>query len=533
MTPQTLGETGTRETRLSTSVCVVGAGIAGLIAATRLARDKNRRIVLVESGRKDVTPAISALNEIDNLGDPYEGALTARFRGLGGTSLLWAGKLLPLSKHDTVPRPYLNLDGWPFSLAELEPYREELEQMMGVDPESHEEDISDRLDPHSLLPRNDEDFLVRWPKRPTPKNHNLAYVLRQEIETLDNLEIWLGSSVSHFKFDPVSGKVIELTARNHEGQSLTVAADEFLITAGTLESTRLLLLADQQSNFSISRQSDALGRYFNDHLGLDVATLRPIDQTRTNLGLSDRSTFSSLRHLHFELRPGVQEAQGIGSAYFDIGCEQSEHSALTKCAKAIQGLKQRRWNLNFQDARALVLDFPSLLRTAQWQYLRKQKYWPPDAKLQIKIWVEQLPSWHNRISLSEKLDGLQIPQLKLEWKKTESDEKTFQVMIKKIAGFWERSFAQTCRLEWRADLSRPDFRAIDPAFDLAHPAGSTRMGSNPSDSVVDPFLRVHQIPNLSVASASVFPTSGSANPTFTIMQLAMRTADAIAARLNH
>ena len=68
---------------------------------------------------------------------------------------------------------------------------------------------------------------------------------------------------------------------------------------------------------------------------------------------------------------------------------------------------------------------------------------------------------------------------------------------------------------------------VDSAIDLAHPAGSTRMGINPRHSVVDPRLRVHRISNLSVASASVFPSSGSANPTLTIMLLA------IAARCRH
>jgi choline dehydrogenase-like flavoprotein len=49
---------------------------------------------------------------------------------------------------------------------------------------------------------------------------------------------------------------------------------------------------------------------------------------------------------------------------------------------------------------------------------------------------------------------------------------------------------------------------------------------------VDPQLRVHGIPNVSIASGAVFPTSGSANPTFTIMQLALRAADAITARVS-
>ena len=115
-----------------------------------------------------------------------------------------------------------------------------------------------------------------------------------------------------------------LTALSHTGKTLRVAASEYLLAAGTLESTRLLLLADRQSNDSISRNCNALGRYFHDHLALTAAFLRPLNPTLTNLALSDRYTFGALRHLHFELRPEVQKASGIGSAYFNTSVELPE-----------------------------------------------------------------------------------------------------------------------------------------------------------------------------------------------------------------
>ena len=59
-------------------------------------------------------------------------------------------------------------------------------------------------------------------------------------------------------------------------------------------------------------------------------------------------------------------------------------------------------------------------------------------------------------------------------------------------------------------------------LDASHPAGTTRMGCNPDDSVVDKNLKLHGISNLYVLGASVFPTSGHANPVFTIMALALR-----------
>jgi choline dehydrogenase-like flavoprotein len=55
--------------------------------------------------------------------------------------------------------------------------------------------------------------------------------------------------------------------------------------------------------------------------------------------------------------------------------------------------------------------------------------------------------------------------------------------------------------------------------------GTTRMHPDPRRGVVDANGRVHGIANLYVAGSSVFPTSGSANPTLTIVALALRLAD--------
>jgi choline dehydrogenase-like flavoprotein len=525
MALRALDQTSSQTTELSASVCIVGGGIAGLIAAARLARDKQRRIIVVESGLKNGDPALAALNEIDNPANNYAGALAGRSRGLGGTSLLWGGKLLPLSSHDTLPRPYLGLDGWPFDVAELAPYCQEIESLMRVDGDPHDGEITEQLDPEGFLPRDDVDFCLRWPKRPTRKNHNLAYIFRTEIEQLDNLEIWVGATASSFDFD-LSARIKALTAINHAGKILRVLANEYLIAAGTLESTRLLLIADQQSNHTISRDCNALGRYFNDHLGFNAATLRPRNRTLTNRVLSDRYTFSTQRHLHFELRPEAQEKSGIGSAYFDVGAELLDQSALTKAKHLVEELKRGKLDFMFVDLKAILQDSPSLFWTAQWQWIRKQKYWPPNAVLQIKVWVEQLPQWQNRICLSDHKDALRLPRLNLEWKKTAAEEKSFRTMVAKIRRYWDRHLARICELEWEPEALNPELRMVDSAGDLFHPAGSTRMGTNPSDSVVDSHLRVHRVPNLSVASASVFPTSGSANPTLTIMCLAMRAADA-------
>jgi choline dehydrogenase-like flavoprotein len=67
-----------------------------------------------------------------------------------------------------------------------------------------------------------------------------------------------------------------------------------------------------------------------------------------------------------------------------------------------------------------------------------------------------------------------------------------------------------------------------------HHLGTARMGANPRTSVVDANCRIHGLSNLYVAGGAVFPTSSQANPTLTIVALALRLAaqlrNAVAAR---
>ncbi len=61
----------------------------------------------------------------------------------------------------------------------------------------------------------------------------------------------------------------------------------------------------------------------------------------------------------------------------------------------------------------------------------------------------------------------------------------------------------------------------------AHPQGGCGMGTGPSDSVTDSYGRVHGLPWLFVADASLFPNSLEINPYVTIMALADRVAERI------
>ena len=90
----------------------------------------------------------------------------------------------------------------------------------------------------------------------------------------------------------------------------------------------------------------------------------------------------------------------------------------------------------------------------------------------------------------------------------------------------------------RAGIGRFQFRSGKPSFVYkrgvpfvnggGHLMGTTRMGEDPSRSVTDAAGRVHGFSNLYVAGSSLFPASSAANPTLTIVALALRLAEHLA-----
>jgi choline dehydrogenase-like flavoprotein len=75
-------------------------------------------------------------------------------------------------------------------------------------------------------------------------------------------------------------------------------------------------------------------------------------------------------------------------------------------------------------------------------------------------------------------------------------------------------------------------RARDPFLTSFHPMGTCRMGPDPASSVVDLDHESHDLPGLFIVDGSTLPGPASVNPQLTIMAIASRAADRIAARLD-
>ena len=141
---------------------------------------------------------------------------------------------------------------------------------------------------------------------------------------------------------------------------------------------------------------------------------------------------------------------------------------------------------------------------------------------------EQAPNPDSRVTLSDERDALGLNWARLEWRLTELDKRSVEVMTKAIGAEFGRLNLGRVRLDdWLLDGGKdwgPDLKGSP------HHMGTTRMSDDPRMGVVDRRCRVHGIENLYIAGSSVFPTGGYMNPTLTIVALALRLADHLEAR---
>jgi choline dehydrogenase-like flavoprotein len=70
-----------------------------------------------------------------------------------------------------------------------------------------------------------------------------------------------------------------------------------------------------------------------------------------------------------------------------------------------------------------------------------------------------------------------------------------------------------------------------PPYPTTHNLGTARMSARPQDGVVNAFGQAHDVPNLFVSDGSQFTTGAAANPTLTIVALAIRQAEYITEQL--
>ena len=494
--------------RIEADLCLVGSGAAGLSVAKEFLEGPIR-VVVLESGGLELTEATQDLNRGPVVGQEYVDLGTARLRYFGGTTNHWTAHVRPFDRIDFEPRPWVPFSGWPLNLEDLRPYYEAAYRFLGLpdppfDPEAWGGE-PDRV-PWQLENGGLRSVVVRIVDE---TYRRFGPRLRAEIERSKSVDVYLNANVLEIESNREGTTVAGLRFATEPGRNLSVKAKYYVLAAGAIENARLLLASKGGESAGLGNRRDLVGRFFGNHLEVKrVVRLHP----RPGL---DPGFYRLHRH---------DSGVGFGALRFPDETQRKRRLLQTRfqIRRPPRPKRRRRRSSDADlggDIRNVAFDMDRLARGAEDR--------PRDPYLPIKLMSEQAPNPESRVTLADEVDAFGQPRAVLDWRPSELDDLSVRRNIRVLALVCGASGLGRVQDLLSEGVS---IRSLDLKGSYHH-TGTTRMNDEPASGVVDRNCRVHGLSNLYVASSSVFPTHGTANPTLTIIALAYRLADHLKGRL--
>jgi choline dehydrogenase-like flavoprotein len=505
----------------SSRVVVIGSGAVGLYAASSLAA-RGRDVVVVEAGDSNLSSF--AAESYSSVGRPHEGIRLARSRCIGGTTNLWGGQLAEFQPIDFNGRDWLPGSRWPVSYEEIAAYYAPTYQKLGIPPQAQDDENIWRgisVGRPQLGPEF-EVFLTRWLRIP-----NFTGMFGEQIRNDEKMSVLAGHAAVAFR--GTGGRIEGVRVVDNLGQSHWIEGSIFILAAGTIENSRLLLHAALDSDWHCPwRENQNIGRYFQDHLVGRIGPIRPANN-KTFFDMFCNILYDGLKFQPKIRMPNkVLERQKILNIQALLAFEGKASEHLVYLKQFLKAALIKRQLSGIGDVLKHGAGVVKYLLPLTLRYVRDHRVFvPSSAKIFLTVQAEQVSPVDSRISIDGTVvDSYGLPRVILDWRLGEHELpsiREFAVQIREAlqsAGIGE--------LEIDEELLASDPRFLSKLGDNYHQAGGTIMGWSEQDGVVDKNLRVFGTDNLYVGGASVFRTSSNANTTFTALVFATRLVDHIA-----
>jgi choline dehydrogenase-like flavoprotein len=503
-------------------VVVIGSGAVGLYVASELAK-RGVTVVVIESGG---VPLDSFPTEsYASVGRQHDGIRIGRSRSLGGTSNLWGGQLAEFQPVDFTGREWTDDSPWPISYEEIAPYYRRTYENLGLGDHIDDDQVWSHLPTgRPQLDEGLEVFLTRWLPVPSFSVRN-----EQLIDSGRTLLVLLNHTA--VGFTGTKDLVTGVRVVDEHGAQDVVAGDSFVLTAGTIETARLLLHSAEASDWACPWRDNALiGARFQDHLGGKIAAVHPEDnrvffRTFCNIVWASRKYQPKVR-----LRNETLESLRTPNVQGQLVFESSITENLVYLKQFTKAALYSRKVSGVGDLVRNVRACWKYLVPIVWSYAKDHRVFEPrSSRITLVTQAEHVPLDASRITIDRSsLDRHGLPRVVVDWRVPPETVDSIREFALRCGRALQA--ARLARVEIDADLLNRDFRFLDTLRDTNHQAGGAIMGASERTGVVDRDLRVFGTGNLYVGGAATFPTAGSANTTFTALALATRLTDHLSAR---
>ena len=479
------------DTVIETDVCIAGAGAAGITIAREL-RASGLGVVVLESGDLDASPETQDLYDGSADGLDYHLA-ESRLRYFGGSTNHWRGWCRPLDPDDFQARSWLPLSGWPITREQLDPFYTRAQTLCQIDRLVFDAAFVASRVGRPLLPLDPErvETVVYLLSPPT----RFGTVYRSDLANANAVTTYLHANLLNIRLAPAGGAVDAFECATLSGLRFRVVASRYVLALGGIENARALLASNGQEPAGVGNQNDLVGRFFMEHPHYTMPGSGAFIFTATDTDLALYTTTWIVNGVRsrsaVRLAPRLRAQEGL------LGMGITLHPVDLDEAAAFMGEL---------DARRLR----GLLRSGS-----------PAQMLFAFPRAEQRPLMDSRVTLGSARDALGMPRVNLHWRISPEDVASTQRTLELLGD--EIGRAGLGRLWMPVDVEGRF--SPESTEGGSHHLGTTRMSASAADGVVDSNCRVHDVSNLYIAGSSVFSTGGFANPTLTVVALALRLAD--------
>lgn len=473
-------------------VAIIGAGTIGLFCAWKLSSSGRKVIVLERGGVKNEYYS----NDFNFSRSVYSGATRGRMTGLGGTSAIWGGALIP-SQQEDFKRFYENS-----MVEDLLSGISDVESFFAL-PEASYERTDDNLFPIS------KSCKIRSAKWAGVKNKNSFFRIKKLLKSTRMPEIILEARVLEWIFE--SGRIVAARYLSQNGREYQVTFDQLLVTCGALGNVQIIADIFRQAGIDTPKE---LGKHLSDHLSVPILELRIPRNLESLFSRQFGQRFvSGTSRRDFRIESSWKDS--YDQPAFFLHFSQVGTGAFRIFRKLLESLSGGP-RITIQESLRFLATFPTLLRMLYYVLRYRTLQISSTREITVYCVIEKL------ISEKCRIDGFATQQdsnspLTIHWEILEED-------ISAVVNVQDSIYADLRNIfdEFRISIKKLEImKPTQGNYEgIYHPTGVTRSDSKDGKGVVSQFGKLHSFTNVYAVSTGNLPRSGGTNPTMNALLIA-------------
>ena len=481
-------------------ICIIGSGAMGIALATTLA-ERGKTIVMLEAGSEEVTEESQNCYLCESSGHPHPGSTGGRFRVYGGSTERWGGQAMRFDAID--------FETWPIRYDQVLPYYPQAESSMGLKNPPYES-LDKEVD--RTAKRLGIKISTNSPSLGNFKFHRSVFTKAPRLRETHssrlrhpNITRMLETSATKILTNG-SGRVVALDCHSSSGE-ITIYAKQFILGCGGIENARFLLLQKDFYGVPELGGHQKIGCFFQDHPGAHIAEISGPAAClfQSVFKMQDRGDCTSKGRISWsEAARASHDLLAVSGTFL-----------MSRSSSPFE------YPVSSENRRINSYDVWQMLKS-----LARGVIYSPLHYTVLAVSAEDARDSNSRVLLSTtNSDKFNQPRAIMDW---HVSPKVSESIIQYLETFEAFIASQNLGKVRRFEIATSREKLHKALTDNSHHIGTTSMGPNQEESVLDSDLKVFGFENFFVVGTSVLPTGSHANPTLTALALAYRLADHLA-----